>query len=619
MLQKYCFTFVGVIALALGTLTAHAQEDRKDVKDVKLDPILERMRKDIFFLASEEFEGRGVETDGRGTLGLDLAAHYIAAQFKKAGLKPGGPDGTFFQPFPYATARSLDGESEITIHGPDGQNVLKQGVDFQVLGTSSAASLTAPVVFVGYGVTARGIEYDDYAGVDVKGKIVIALRRVPRWSNMEKPFDGVNKDDLAAVDVKQARAQSAKAAAVIMVNDASEMKDALMAFATMSGGVTTTSMPFVHMKRNRLEELLRINGKTLDEIEKGIDEDLKPRSVELKKSTITLNIKVKRKEVPVKNVIGYVDGEGPLAKEIVVVGAHYDHVGYGQFGSLSKDGSGKIHYGADDNGSGSTAVMELARRFAGSKNREGRKMVFMTFTAEERGLIGSRHYCKIAPLFPLKDTAAMFNLDMVGRLKEPTEQAKSKLLALGTNSSKGFEDLVKKHNTDFDIVKDSSVFGASDHFSFFQQRIPVLFVWTGTHPEYHRPGDVPEKINLAGMKRITDYAEKVINELRTMEKRPEFVGTTGGGFKPGPKGPRLGINPDYTFNGKGVRADAISEGGPAETAGLKKGDVIIEIAGKATPNVDTYMVVMASQRPGVAIEIKILRDTKEMTLKITPK
>jgi hypothetical protein len=243
----------------------------------------------------------------------------------------------------------------------------------------------------------------------------------------------------------------------------------------------------------------------------------------------------------------------------------------------------------------------------------------MTFTAEERGLIGSRHYTRVEPLFPLKNTAAMFNLDMVGRLKDAPEGGKSKLLALGIDSGKGFDELVTKLNPGFDIVKDKSVFGASDHFSFYQQKIPVLFFWTGTHPEYHRPGDVADKINLPGMKRIVDFSAKVIGELATNPNRPVYVANktpfTGGG----PKGPRMGILPDYTFGGKGVRIEDLGANGPAEMAGLKKNDTIIEIAGKAIPNLTAYQSVMASQKANVAIEIKILRDSKELTLKITPK
>ena len=484
------------------------------------DPIVERMRKDITFLASDECEGRGV-----GTLGLDLAAQYIAVQFSRSGLKPGGVNGTYFQPFPFANNAQLDGESTMTLESPLGKKIeLKQGIDFQILGASAAGKVDAPLVFVGYGTTTRTIAYDDYAGMDVKGKVVVALRRLPRWSDKEKPFDGPNKDELASLEVKQYRAQASKAAAILLVNDASEAKDDLMSFQTMSRGIVTVSIPYVQLKRSVLDVLLKdVTGKSLEDTEQAIDGDLKPRSAALEGWSIRMEVKVKRQETMVKNVIGYLEGSGPLANETIVVGAHYDHLGYGGIGSMAKDRKKDIHHGADDNGSGTTSVIELARRFGAMKNREGRRLVFMTFTAEERGLIGSRHYCRVEPLFALKNTAVMFNLDMVGRLKDAPEGGKSKLLVLGIDSGRGFDELVKKHNPDFDVVKDGSVFGASDHFSFYQQKIPVLFFWTGTHPDYHRPSDTSDKINVAGMKRITDYSERIIDDLRTNPKRPEFV------------------------------------------------------------------------------------------------
>ena len=609
-MPKYRHDLLLLLALGLAGLIARtglAQDD----------PVIERMKKDITFLASDECEGRGV-----GTLGLDLAAQYIAVQFSHAGLKPAGVKGTYFQPFPYGSNAQLDGDSTFVLAGPDPSFVrLKQGVDFQVLGNSAAGKLSAPVVFVGYGVTAKGITYDDYAGLDVKDKIVIALRRVPRWNDKEKPFGGPSKDMLASLNFKLSNAQDHNAAAIILVNDATEATDNLIPFTMLAQEQSTKkSIPFVQMKRIVLNKILQEStGKSLQDLEKDIDADLKPHSSLLKNWQITLDVKVKRQETIVKNVIGVLEGSGPLANETIVVGAHYDHLGYGGVGSLAPKEKGKIQHGADDNGSGTTSVIELARRFGAMKEREGRRMVFMTFTAEERGLIGSRHYCQVDPLFPLKDTTAMFNLDMVGRLKEPAKDGKSKLLVLGTASSKGFEELVLKLNPGFDIVKDGSVFGASDHYSFYQKNIPVLFFWTGTHPDYHRPTDTSDKINLAGMKRIVDFSERVINELRTDPKRPEFTPIKSTFTGVGPKGPRMGIMPDYEFGGKGVRIDGISTGGPAAEAGMKQGDIIIEIGGAAIPNVDGYMKALQSQKTGVTIPVTVLRDSKEVQLKVTPK
>lgn len=588
-------------------------------QDAKEDPILARMKKDIFYLASDECEGRGV-----GTKGLDKAAEYIADQFKKAGLKPGGVDGTYFQPFPFATGTQLAGESTLVLSGPQGQKIrLKQGTDFQVVGSSGPGKVTAPLVFAGYGVTAKSVDYDDFGGIDVKGKVIVTLRRVPRYFSKELPFAGPARDELASLDAKQARAVVLQAAAVILVNDASELPADNLVSSKVTAGVSTVSMPFVHVKRAVIDDIVRSSTDlNLRETEKAIDGDLKPRSSPLTGWTVELDVKVKRTEVLVKNVIGVVEGKGPLANETVVVGAHYDHLGYGAFGSLAPAQKGKIHYGADDNGSGTTSMIELARRFASSKNLEGRRMVFIAFTAEERGLIGSRHYTRVHPLFPLKDTTAMFNLDMVGRLKDPAEGSKSKLLVEGFNTAKGFDDLVTKMNPGFDIVKKNSRgFFSSDQYNFYLQGIPVLFFWTGEHPDYHRPTDTAEKINIAGMKRIADYAEKVVDHLRTEPKRPEYTpvkvsftpGAVGGG-----QGPSMRFIPDTSFEGKGVLVDNVVKDGPADKAGMKKGDVIIEMGGKAVANLATYSTIRATLKANVAIEVRVLRDQKEITLKVIP-
>jgi hypothetical protein len=521
----------------------------------------------------------------------------------------------------------LDGDSTLILHGPQGQKIkLKQGTDFQVFGFSAPGKLSAPLVFVGYGVTAPGIDYDDYQGLDVKGKVVITVRKLPRWNSKDTPFAAANKDELASFENKQITAAAHKAAAVILVNDATELPgDGLMPFGATARGYSTATTPYVHVKWAVIDDIVRSStGQGLGETEKAISADLKPRSAALKGWTVDLDVKVSRKETLVKNILGVLEGSGPLANETIVVGAHYDHVGYGEYGSLApKADRGKIHHGADDNGSGTTSVIELARRFGAMKNRQGRRIVFMTFTAEELGLIGSRYYTRIAPLFPLKDTAAMVNLDMVGRVKETKDGSPPKLLVEGADTAKEWDPLVAKLNPGFTLVKEKSVFGASDHYSFYQQKIPVIFFWTGTHPDYHRPGDTSDKINVAGMKKVADFTERIILHLTTEAKRPEFVQVKStfklGGGGGGGDGPRLGIRPDYNFAGKGVLVEDVPDGGPAQLAGVKAGDVIIEIAGKSVASVTAYSAMMRQQKAGAAIEIKLLRDNKELTLKVTPK
>lgn len=672
--------FLVAFALTLVTQVGHSQEGKDD-------PIHARMKKDIYFLASDECEGRGV-----GTIGLDLAAYYIAAQFKKAGLQPGGLDKTYFQPFPFATGGALDGESTLVITGPkDEKFELKQGKDFQVVGTSAPGKVSGPLVFAGYGVKSNKTEYDDFAGIDVKGKVIVTLRRLPRF-NFEQPFDGTPKDELntlAALENKQFGGEAQRAAAIVLVNDASEMPNDGLTSYQATKQISTLSTPYVHVKRAVIDDIMKsATGMSLTETEKAIDKDLKPRSAALTGWNIQLNVRVKRNESPVKNVLGVIPGKGNLANETVVVGSHYDHLGPGFFKTDSKT----IYYGADDNGSGTTTMMELARRFA-AKKTDGRRMVFMAFTAEERGLIGSRHYCRVQPIYPLKDTVAMFNLDMVGRydprivklddktltltygdskeikyslmpdykvyrmVKGVKEEVKGgaeelakipakglsaaittdpkyrvasitlnesvPLLVEGFNTAKEFEGLVDKMNPGFDIVKKNSRgFVASDQYSFYQQKVPVLFFWTGEHPEYHKITDTPDKINIQGMMRIADYAERVIEHLRTEPKRPEYTAVAqpkfgGGGGTPA-NIPSLRFQPDPLYDGKGVLVDKLVSGGPAEKAGMKEGDIIIEMAGKAIPNVTAYNTVRATLKANVEIEVRVIRGKQEITLKATP-
>jgi Zn-dependent M28 family amino/carboxypeptidase len=337
----------------------------------------------------------------------------------------------------------------------------------------------------------------------------------------------------------------------------------------------------------------------------------------------TLEATVSRTEINVKNVIGVLEGKGPLANETVVIGAHYDHLGRGERGTRSR-GSKAIHYGADDNGSGTTAVLELARRFAGIKDRQGRRLVFMLFSGEERGLLGSAYYCR-NPIFPLKDTVAMINLDMVGRLRDDPKIKKGNLEIGGIGSAKSFETTIDEINKtyDFNIKKTRSGTGPSDHTSFYVKGVPVFFFFTGMHSEYHTPADKPETINFEGMKKIVEMIEELANKLAADKQRPEYVAAKAS--KDGPTGTPGGI-PSIRFmpgdydddQSNGVLVGGVTPGGPAEKGGLKEGDWIIEIAGQPVRNMTGYMKVMGGQKGGEPIEFTVKRDDKKVPLKITP-
>lgn len=583
----------------------------------KEDEIEARIRADVTKLAAPEMEGRGVETQG-----INRAADYIAKRFGEAGLRPAGTQG-WFQPFTMSGPSSLAQPGKVTLRGPLGQSVeLQAGKDFQVMGLSGSGKVTAPLVFAGYGATAKDIGYDDYKDVKVKGKIAVILRHTPRWNNTHVPFDGNRKDEHASLDRKQALAETNHAAGVIVVNDATEAPagDRLMPFDYLRQITTPSSIPAVHLRRAVLDMIMQSSlGTPLRDLEAAIDRDLNPRSAPLEGWTATIETDVKRHVIPVKNVVGVLEGSGPRADETVVIGAHYDHLGYGGRGSRAKDPKAKqIHYGADDNASGTSALIELARRFGGEKNREGRRLVFIAFSAEESGLLGSQHYTQKEPLFPLKDTVAMFNLDMVGRLRVPKDGKQERLLVEGVGTAKGFEQLIDELNPGFAFSKRKGGTGPSDHDSFYRQRIPVLFFWTDVHEDYHRPGDTAEKINIPGMRKIIDLAHKVIARLATDSHRPEYVHVPSTMAMASSKGPRLGIMPNYDEDKPGVLVGGVTDNGPAAKGGVKAGDLIVEIGGRPVTNINTYMVIMGSQRAGQPLDIIVLRGKDKVKLKITP-
>jgi C-terminal processing protease CtpA/Prc len=243
----------------------------------------------------------------------------------------------------------------------------------------------------------------------------------------------------------------------------------------------------------------------------------------------------------------------------------------------------------------------------------------MTFSAEELGLLGSRHYCNKEPLFPLADTVAMVNLDMVGRLPLDKETKKGKLIVEGMGTAKSFEKLIDKLNSDFLLTKKKGGTGPSDHDSFYRKKIPVVFLWTGLHSDYHRPGDTSDKINVGGMRQIADLAEKVILSLAEDPERPEYVQVASSfSSSAGRGGPKLGIMPNYDENKEGVLIGGVADDGPAAKGGLKAGDLIVELAGKSIKNLNTYMVIMAQQRSGETLDVGVLRDGKKLMLKVVP-
>jgi Zn-dependent M28 family amino/carboxypeptidase len=585
--------------------------------DSPKDLVIARMRADLTFLASDACQGRGPDT-----VGIDKAADYIAAAFGSAGLKGAMPDGSYFQPFTVRGSPSLAPGARVSLAGPTEMNDLKLDEQFQAIGLSGSGTVTAPIVFAGYGITCPEPAYDDYHGLDVADKIVLLIRRAPRYGSKDHPFaDDQTVQQHAALQTKIANAAKHKAAAVLLVNDASEKDDPLMDFGYASGAAG--NIPAVQIKRSFADRMLKSSlHKSLAEVEEAIAKDLTPAGAKLPGWTATVSITVDRRKIPVKNVVGVLGGAGPLANETVVIGAHYDHLGYGGrgTGSLSSD-KHSIHHGADDNASGTTAIIELARRFGADKDRQGRRLVFIAFSGEEMGLLGSKHYVD-HPLFPLESTVAMLNLDMVGRLTVDPKTEKGKLEVGGTGSAKEFDALIDKLNGryGFDMRKNKSGVGPSDHTSFYLKGVPVFFLFTGLHRQYHKPTDTVDLINFAGMKQVTDLAEELARQLATTSPRPEYVKGMGSMFTGGRMSvPRIGFMPgNYDDEADGVLVGSVTKDGPGDKGGLKDNDRIIAVAGEPVKNMTMYMQVMGKRKRNEPVEITIERKGEKVKLTVTP-
>lgn len=590
-----------------------------------ISPAESRLRADVGFLADDLREGRGP-----GTKGLDAAAEYIATVFREAGLTTApGADG-YYQNFTIPGTAKLQENASLSIDPPGDKPVLNATIkqDFSPLIRGGEGALKdISLVFAGYGITAKNddlkLDYDDYKDLDVKGKVVLIIRREPQQNKEDSPFSGKETTTYSSLRHKARNAAEHGAAAVLMVNDAisaAENNDELMPFSSSDGD--GSGPPFVMISRALADRILEAaDAPKLADLEAAIDADLKPASRVLENSNVSLTVSIDRSPTPVKNVIGVLEGAGPLAEETIIIGAHYDHLGFGGSGSLAM-GSHDIHNGADDNASGTALMLELARRIARRADPLPRRVVFMAFSGEERGLLGSRHYVN-NPLYPLDKTVTMLNFDMVGRLNPSDE-----LIVFGTGTSPGFTELVKAL-ADSQTLKPTIIegtqmqFNASDHASFYYKDIPVLFSFTGTHAEYHRPADDTDLINFSGMARIADYAELLLLDIARRPIRPTFVKLKGTGASPGPvsasrgSGAYLGTRPAYGAEEKGVKLDGVAEGSPAEKAGLKGGDLIVKFDGKEIANIEDFMEGLSRHKPGDSIDIVVLREGKETPLKAT--
>ena len=572
------------------------------------DAVVKRIGDDIRYLASDELEGRGPQTKG-----LELAAKHMEGVFVEAGLVGGGDEGTYRKPFEISVDTKVNQkDTKLVFKTQDGNIELEAGKDFQALAAGGNGKANAEVVFVGYGINAPKLNYSDYEGVDVEGKIVVVIRREPQQDDEESVFDGKRTSQHSFIRTKLDAVKKAKAAAIVMVNDPHSTHEKQDELSRPAGfGSRGAGIPFFHMTKQRLNDLLAKHPvkvgdkelKTVKEISDQIDAELQPVSQTL---GITADVGCKFEEVNagVSNVIGILEAEGPLAEETIVVGAHYDHLGMGPFGSRRPE-ERAVHNGADDNATGTAAVMELARRLSATKLK--RRIVFIGFTAEERGILGSNHYLA-NPAIPLDKTVAMINFDMIGMY------GKQGITLGGANTAKEFPELLARatEGADFNVKQSQSV-GGSDHAGFYNKDIPIMFFHTGLTDLYHTPDDDFETIDVAGAATTIDLAERVIREIAELPERPTFT-------KVAPRRRRgmvyLGVTLDFENAGEGVGIEDVAPNSPASKAGVQPGDVIVKIGDDDVASVQDLPGILRQRKPGDEVDVIVKRADKDVTLKV---
>ncbi|HKR10448.1 MAG TPA: M20/M25/M40 family metallo-hydrolase [Pyrinomonadaceae bacterium] len=601
--------FLQICVLLLVTVTAVAQTTTPAPSQD--GPSASKLQQHVSYLASDALDGRRT-----GTAGATDAARYIAGEFARLGLKPAtaGPATRrpsqimprYLQSFPYVAGVELGPKNELLI-GPTSQRLAVRE-EWTPLGFSTNATVSGSLVFVGYGIKAADLNHDDYQKLPVSGNIALALSGTPDGENPHGRF-------FRYVDVrwKAIAARDAGAKALLVIADESEFKKdqlARLAYDNMAGEL---GLPVVAISQQALNKIApELDHSELQKLAAAKEQlTVKPIA-----GPFTLTTDVTRKEVPAYNVIGILEGSDPsLKKETIVIGAHYDHLGRGGDGSLAPR-SGEIHHGADDNASGTAGVLELARVFTSQRPRPKRTIVFIGFGGEEEGLLGSKYYVA-NPVTPLANTVAMINMDMIGRMKD------RKLVIGGVGTAKEWREIIAQGTADparsFDLTLNEDGFGPSDHSSFYGKQIPVLFFWTGTHADYHKPSDTFEKINYTDQTRILNLVGYIVRNLDVAPQRITYLTAKTeatprtGGFRV-----YLGTIPNYADSNNGLLIDGVREDSPAAKAGLKAGDRIVKIGAREVKNVYDYTFALGEMKADEEYVIEVIRGTDRLTLKITP-
>lgn len=593
---------------APGLLFAASLSDLSAQTLAPADP--ERYIHDVQTLAAPNMEGRG-----DGSKGLTRARDLLVHRYARLGLEPKGTDG-FLQPFDIITGAELTLGNRFEVDRAGAKEVLKLHEDYIPFAFSSAGDANAGLVFAGYGITADEWKYDDYKGLDVKGKIIVLLRKEPSFATAHSPKgEGSSHGDLIT---KAILARKHGAVAVVVLNGKlGKGEDDLLPQFGGDGGQTDIGIPIVEVKNDAAAQWFKAADKDLLALQNKIDESGDTASFAFPESLhARLEIGIKKTHATVSNVLAYLPGK---SDEYIILGAHYDHLGRGEYGgSLAPSLIGQFHPGADDNASGTAGLLELARILAPLKGQLPRGILFSSFAGEELGLLGSAAWVR-QPTLPLEKAVAMINMDMIGRVSKDT------IYIGGVGTAANFRSILESGVAKSGLKGEysDSGYSSSDHTSFVVKQIPVLFFFSGLHSDYHKPSDTWDKIDAKSAVHVVDLVADTGVHIDELPAKPAFVTVvethpTGTGSSSGSGyGPYFGSIPDFGQVETGVRFSDVRPGSPAAKAGLKGGDIMTQFGDQPIKNLYDFTAALRGSKVGDVVYVTVLRDGKPLTVKVT--
>ena len=556
------------------------------------DKLMDHLR----YLASDELKGRG-----NGTPELAQAAHYIAELFREYDLQPAGNEKTYFQEFDVSMGRSLGPDNQVTLETGSEQIRLEVLRDYVPLTSGPDTVVQGPLVFAGFGISAPELEYDDYRDLDVSGKIVLIFEHEPQEQAEESRFAGRELTPYATVLHKVMNAKKRGAVGVILLSNGFNHPPGEEP-RSRRPRVESLEIHSIRLNPEWSERLLEKGGRHSVEIVEEINSHFTPVSFDLG-VTATVSLDVVKVQHTVRNVLGFLPGQ---TDKIIIIGAHYDHLGLGTTGSLAPELIDQIHNGADDNASGTAAMLQLAQDFSrGAPLQQG--LLFIAFAGEELGLLGSRYYTE-HPTMPLGNTLAMINMDMVGR-------SQGNLLIGGVGTTAEFREILDEvqKTSPLQFSYSDGLRGASDHRSFSSKKIPVLFFFSGLHSDYHRPSDDWERINVQTIEQILEVVRSTVHRLLELNQPLQYVEVDRGPEPARRRGRRRGRTwfgslPDTEWSLGGVRFEQILGETPAARAGLNDGDVLVRFDGRTIRSLREFIRALGIKNPGDEVDVAVLRD-----------